>query len=160
MNPLLFSYYIGNTPSIDRLKIPSLKLQDAGNGFRTSDARMVGQVTSWTCALGLATAWDPELVREWASAVADEYIAKGANVILGPGLNVHRVARGGRNAEYMSGEDPFLGASFAEPFVSGFQDKGVLTTVSCVHTTPPLPNLYASLASQPPKPPHDDLPSL
>ena len=122
-------YYIGNTPAIPRLSIPSLKLQDAGQGFRTNDPRMIGQVTSWSCALGLATSWDPDLVAEWASAVADEYLAKGANVILGPGLNVHRVARGGRNAEYMSGEEPFLGASFAAPFINGFQSKGILTTM-------------------------------
>ena len=32
---------------------------------------------------------------EWAAAVADEYRTKGSNVILGPGVNVHRVARGG-----------------------------------------------------------------
>jgi beta-glucosidase len=92
-------YYVGNTPSIPRLNIPPITMQDAGQGFRTTDARMVGEVTSWSCGLGLASTWDPALVGEWAEAVADEYRAKGANTILGPGLNTHRVARGGRNAE-------------------------------------------------------------
>ena len=59
----------------------------------------IGQVTAWSCALGLAATWDEALVGEWAGAVAAEFRAKGANVILGPGVNVHRVARGGRNAE-------------------------------------------------------------
>lgn len=122
-------YYIGNTPPIPRLDIPSLNMQDAGQGFRTEDPRNVGRVTSWSCALGLASVWDPNLVYAWASAVAEEFKAKHANVILGPGLNVHRVARGGRNAEYMSGEDPYLGVSFAGPYVRGFQDHGVLTVM-------------------------------
>jgi len=29
--------------------------------------------------------------------------------ITGPSVNVHRVARNGRNFEYLSGEDPYLG---------------------------------------------------
>jgi beta-glucosidase len=69
-------YYIGNIPGVDRLGIPSLNMQDAGQGFRTTDARMVGQVTSWSCSLGLGSTWDSDLVYEWASAVADEYRTK------------------------------------------------------------------------------------
>ena len=122
-------YYIGNVPGVSRLGIPSLNMQDAGQGFRTSSASMVGQVTSWSCGLGLASSWDAALVEEWASAAADEFKAKGANVILGPGLNLHRVARGGRNAEYMTGEDPLLGAALAPAYVKGFQDKGVMTVM-------------------------------
>ena len=45
-------YYIGNIPGVPRLGVPSLNMQDAGQGFRTSDARMVGEVrlsrTVWT----------------------------------------------------------------------------------------------------------------
>lgn len=123
------SWYVGNTLAVPRLGIPSLNLQDAGQGFRTVDERQVGQVTSWSCGLGLASAWDPSLVAEWASATADEFLAKGANVVLGPAVNVHRVARGGRNAEYLSGEDPFLGTKFAPPYVQGFQDKGMLAVM-------------------------------
>ena len=100
---LLDGYYVGNTPPIARLGIPSLKMHDAGQGFRTSDVRMVGQVTSWACGLALAATWDVGRVRDWANATAAEFRAKGANVILGPGLNLHRVARGGRNAEYLTG---------------------------------------------------------
>ncbi|KAJ1445808.1 glycoside hydrolase, partial [Pelagophyceae sp. CCMP2097] len=104
-------------------------MQDAGQGFRTHDARLVGHVTSWPCALALASAWDAELVAEWATAAADEFLDKGANLVLGPGLNVHRVARGGRNAEYLSGEDPLLGASFGSAFARAFQSKRVLVAM-------------------------------
>ena len=46
-----------------------------------------------------------------------EFAAKGANCQLGPGLNVARVPQGGRNFEYMSGEDPLLGAELVGPAV-------------------------------------------
>ena len=46
-------YYIGNTqrvgPLADGSTIPSINMQDAAQGFRTSDARMYGTVTSWPC---------------------------------------------------------------------------------------------------------------
>ena len=128
-------YYVGTTAGVPRLGIPSLKMQDAGQGFRTGGwspalaARVVGQVTSWSCALGLASSWNASLVGAWARAAAREFRAKGANAVLGPGVNVHRVARGGRNAEYLSGEEPFLGARLAAPYVAGFRAEGVLTVM-------------------------------
>ena len=45
--------------------------------------------------------------------------------MLGPSLNVHRVPRNGRNAEYISGEDPYLGALLVPAYVSGVQSEGV-----------------------------------
>lgn len=60
--------------------------------------------------------------------MGDEFRAKGATVQLGPGLNVARVPRGGRNFEYMSGEDPYLGAALAGPTIRGIQSRGVIAT--------------------------------
>jgi beta-glucosidase len=65
------------------------------------------------------------------SSLSFSFSWQGGNVILGPGINVHRVARGGRNVEYMSGEEPFLGRTFAAPYVKGLQDKGILTVTKC-----------------------------
>ena len=45
---------------------------------------------------------------------------------LGPGLCVARVPRNGRNFEYLSGEDPFLGYTLVQDVVTGIQDKGVI----------------------------------
>ena len=106
-------YYVGNSVPIARLGIPALKMQDAAQGFRTTDKRMIGQVTSWPCSLAVAATWDLNLTRAWGRALGEEHRAKGANVILGPSINVHRVARGGRNAEYLSGESPALGGKYA-----------------------------------------------
>ena len=38
-----------------------------------------------------------------------EFYDKGSQIQLGPGLNVNRIDAGGRNFEYVSGEDPYLG---------------------------------------------------
>jgi len=122
-------YYIGNTPSVPRLSIPSLKMQDASQGFRTTDIRQVGQVTSWPCSLAVATSWDPELMESWGVALGREHRAKGSNVILGPSVNVHRVAAGGRNAEYLSGESPSLGVPMTGAYVRGVQGDGVMAVV-------------------------------
>eukprot|EP00965_Chrysotila_dentata_P251013 6209781-Pleurochrysis_carterae.AAC.1 len=55
-----------------------------------------------------------------------EFFGKGANVQLGPGLNVARVPRNGRNFEYLSGEDPFLGATLVPAVVHGIQNQSVI----------------------------------
>ena len=92
-------YYVGNTPAIPRLKVPSLNMQDAAQGFRTIDSSQYGQVTSWPCSLAITANWDRNATYNWGVALGTEFRAKGANMILGPSLNVHRVPRGGRNAE-------------------------------------------------------------
>ena len=117
--------YVGGTAALPRLWLPSMHLQDAAQGFRTSKSVIVGQVTSWPCLLGLAATWDPLLTRRFALALGAEFKAKGANVVLGPSLNVHRVARNGRNAEYMSGEEPLLGQVLVKEYVQGVQSHGL-----------------------------------
>ena len=69
------------------------------------------------------------MMDSFATALGQEFAAKGANTILGPSINVHRVARNGRNFEYLSGEDPFLGARLAERYVRGVQSEGVAAVV-------------------------------
>eukprot|EP00929_Paragymnodinium_shiwhaense_P078301 TRINITY_DN40562_c0_g3_i2.p1 TRINITY_DN40562_c0_g3~~TRINITY_DN40562_c0_g3_i2.p1 ORF type:complete len:812 (-),score=107.97 TRINITY_DN40562_c0_g3_i2:963-3398(-) len=122
-------FYIGNTLAIPHLGVASIRMQDAMQGFRTSDARMLGRVTSWPCALALAATWDTNATWTWSQALATEFGTKGANVVLGPSVNVHRVAKGGRNAEYLSGEDPALGSPLAAAYVGGVQDGAGLLAV-------------------------------
>lgn len=76
----------------------------------------------------MAATWDKDAVYLWAQTMGQEFHAKGANVFLGPGLNVQRIPEGGRNFEYLSGEDPYLGYVLAQPAVKGIQDQKVLAT--------------------------------
>jgi beta-glucosidase len=121
----LTNAYVGGTKAIPRLLLPSTHLQDAAQGFRTSKNSIIGQVTSWPCLLGLAATWDATLTHRFAVALGHEFRGKGANVILGPSLNVHRVARNGRNAEYLSGEEAHLGAVLTTHYVEGVQSVGL-----------------------------------
>ena len=122
-------YYIGSIPAIPQLGIPSINMQDGPQGFRTSDRRLVGTVTAWPCQLAVGATWDAELARAYGEALGEEFRSKGANVILGPGVNIARVARNGRNAEYLTGEEPLLGARLAAAYVRGVQSRGVAVSV-------------------------------
>jgi len=122
-------YYTGNILGIPRLGVPALKMQDAAQGFRPSTKGAEGTTTAWPCLLALASAWDEGLAGELGAAIAREFRGKGANVILGPSVNVHRVARNGRNFEYLSGEDPYLGSRLTAAYVGAVQSGGVMATV-------------------------------
>lgn len=76
-----------------------------------------------------AMSWDVELMSQWGSAMGKEFRDKGANVLYGPAVNLHRVPTGGRNFEYLSGEDPFLGYTLVQPVVRGIQSQGVIANV-------------------------------
>lgn len=65
---------------------------------------------------------------EWGNAMGEEFRGKGANVQLGPGLCLARVPQCGRNFEYLSGEDPYLGNTLVRPVVQAIQTNGVVAT--------------------------------
>ena len=65
-----------------------------------------------------------------------EFFAKGANVQLGPGVCLARVPRNGRNFEYLSGEDPFLGYTLVQPVIKGIQQNNVVVSGIEIATTP------------------------
>lgn len=88
----------------------------------------LGTSTQWPSGLTIGATWDPEMAGLWGRAMGAEFKAKGANCQLGPGLNVARVPQGGRNFEYMSGEDPVLGSKMVGPAVQGIQSNGVIAT--------------------------------
>lgn len=50
--------YVGNTPAIPRLGVPSLNMQDAAGGFRTYWPELVGTVTCWPSLLSMAATWE------------------------------------------------------------------------------------------------------
>ncbi len=52
-------------------------------------------------ALAVASTWDVEAAAAWGDVMGREFFLKGANVQLGPGLNVARIPRNGRNFEYL-----------------------------------------------------------
>lgn len=122
-------WFVGNIKGVKRLGVPTLNMQDNGNGFRTTESYMVGTVTCWPSALSMAATWDEKLVHNGAVAMGFEFATKGANVILGPGVFIARVAKGGRNFETLAGEDPYLGSKLGAQWVAGVQSQGIIATL-------------------------------
>lgn len=117
--------YVGNVAPVQRLGIPPINMNDGPQGFRTTDA-LKGTSTAWPSGLTLAASWDEAAALEWGTGMGKEFYDKGSNVQLGPGLNVARVPTNGRNFEYLSGEDPYLGYRMVQPVVKGIQSQKVL----------------------------------
>jgi beta-glucosidase len=116
--------YVGNVPANTRLGIPPLNLNDGPQGFR--DNAHHGTTTQWPGALTVSQTWNLTSLRAFGTAMGQEFVGKGANVQLGPGLNVARVPVNGRNFEYLSGEDPYLGRMAVTQVVQGIQSQHVI----------------------------------
>lgn len=71
----------------------------------------------------LCNTWNTDIVREYAECVADDCLDAGADVLLGPGVNIKRDPKCGRNFEYLS-EDPYLSGVMAREYISGLQSEG------------------------------------
>lgn len=116
--------YVGNVAPLHRLGIPPINMNDGPQGFRAEKHK--GTSTAWPSGLNMAASWDPEAVHEWGSGMGREFYDKGSNVQLGPGVCLARVPWNGRNFEYLSGEDPYLGYVLAQSAVKGIQSQKVV----------------------------------
>ena len=118
--------YVGNVPGNTRLDIPPINMNDGPQCFRVGGKYPQGTSTAWPSGLTIAASWDVDAVHEWGAGMGKEFFGKGSNVQLGPGLCLARVPHNGRNFEYMSGEDPHLGATLVGPAIKGIQEQGVV----------------------------------
>ena len=114
---------IGETRGIERISLPVFKMTDA-----TMGSKMTKGATLFPAYMCQAAAFNPDLAYDYGKAVAEECIADGYRILLGPGVNIYRVPNCGRNFEY-SGEDPYLAARTVVEYIKGVQDNGVIATV-------------------------------
>ncbi|MDQ3809761.1 MAG: glycoside hydrolase family 3 C-terminal domain-containing protein [Chloroflexota bacterium] len=112
-----------HTASVERLGLQSLRVTDGPAGAR-GHRWSVGTSASLPCGSALAATWNRELVRRVGRVLGDEARAKGAGVLLGPTVNIHRHPLNGRHFECFS-EDPYLTAEIAVAYIEGVQDRGV-----------------------------------
>ena len=108
----------GVLPSLREKGVPGVITSDGPSGMRL-------QAVCTLLPIGtlLSSTWDTKLVESLYEVVGREMLIRGSDILLGPGMNIHRNPLCGRNFEYYS-EDPVLTGKMASAFVRGIQSNG------------------------------------
>lgn len=121
--------YIGGTGfairAMPSLQLPAFEMSDGPLGVR-SNSRLPSTV--YAAGIGLAATWNRSLAERVGGGIGRDARARGLHFMLGPGVNIYRSPRNGRNFEYF-GEDPFLASTIAVGYITGMQAQGVSATI-------------------------------
>ncbi|MBO0701837.1 MAG: glycoside hydrolase family 3 protein [Candidatus Dormibacteraeota bacterium] len=108
----------------ESIGLRSIRFSDGPTGVRGSEytgGRIVALLPNATL---IAAAWDEQSAARVGALLAEEAIAQGVHVVLGPTVNLHRSPLGGRLFEAYS-EDPLLSGRVAAACVRGMQSLQV-----------------------------------
>lgn len=109
----------GVSDSLRAKGIPAITTTDGPSGIRLRTA-----CSLMPCGTSIACSFNTELVEEVFSQMGKEMVEKGSDILLAPGMNIHRNPLCGRNFEYYS-EDPVVSGEMATATVMGIQSAGV-----------------------------------
>lgn len=123
----------GDVPGHD---IPALVMSDGPCGvrFNFEDNAWIKKdeelsYSSWLpSGAAIAATWNPAAAHASGYVLGEEARGRGKDIILAPGINIHRTPLCGRNFEYMS-EDPFLTGILAAAEIIGIQENDVAACV-------------------------------
>ena len=99
-----------------RLGIPAIQIAECLHGQMALGATIFPQT------IGLGSTWNPSLVKQMSSAIAQEATQAGVRQALSPLFDLARDPRYGR-VEECYGEDPFLVKEMGVAFVTGMQGE-------------------------------------
>ncbi len=108
----------GIIPSLREKGVMPLITSDGPSGLRLR--RYCSLLPSGTA---LASTWDTAVVERLYGKTGEEMTHYGVDILLAPGMNIHRNPLGGRNFEYFS-EDPLLTGKMAAAVIRGVQSQG------------------------------------
>ena len=108
----------GVTESLRAKGIPPITTTDGPSGIRLYDSCSLLPIGTL-----LACSFDTEMVTSLYANLAREMAVRGSDVLLAPGMNIHRNPLCGRNFEYYS-EDPLVSGKLAAAVVRGVQSTG------------------------------------
>lgn len=109
----------GVLPSLREKGVPAMVTTDGPSGIRLSTYCSLlpnGAVLACSC--------NRKLIEELYAELGKEMKDRGSDVLLAPGMNIHRNPLCGRNFEYFS-EDPIMSGETAACVVKGIQSQGV-----------------------------------
>lgn len=110
--------FAGTLESLREKGVPAVITTDGPSGIRlVASSSLIPIGTLFACSFDLA------LVEAVYAKVAEEMKERGTDVLLAPGMNIHRHPLCGRNFEYYS-EDPFLTGKMGAASVRGIQSCG------------------------------------
>ncbi|MFI3201971.1 MAG: glycoside hydrolase family 3 C-terminal domain-containing protein, partial [Eubacteriales bacterium] len=119
------SAFAGVTEKLRSYGIPLICCADGPSGIRMEGGLKSTQVPIGTA---LAASWDIDIIEELYTFTGKEMIRNFVDILLGPGMNIHRNPLNGRNFEYFS-EDPLLTGLMASSIVKGIEKSGVSATL-------------------------------
>ena len=109
----------GVTDKLRARGVPAVITTDGPSGIRVKNTCAL-----LPCGTALASTFDPDAVAGLYSLISREMVIRGSDMLLAPGMNIHRDPLCGRNFEYFS-EDPLLTGKIASAVIRGIQNCGV-----------------------------------
>jgi beta-glucosidase len=108
-----------------RLGIPAIMHEECLCGYATRRATVFPQI------IGIASTWEPELVKEMTNVIRTQMRIVGVHQGLSPVLDIARDPRWGRTEETF-GEDPYLVSRMGVEYIKGLQGdsfkRGIIAT--------------------------------
>ncbi len=123
------------TKAMEEYGIPGMFMCDGPHGLRkqvnAGDMLGINESIPATCfptAVTTGMSWDVNLMERIGRAIGKEAAANDVGLVLGPGVNIKRDPKCGRNFEYIS-EDPYVSGKMAAGFIRGLQANGTAASL-------------------------------